>query len=93
MSIEELMKKMKVKYVADLAVKIEELKALVEKKDFLEIESVLHKLKGSGASYGLPEVSEFGAKYEQKAKNKALSDEELNSLVPELEELYKAYTS
>ncbi|MGH1468664.1 MAG: Hpt domain-containing protein [Bdellovibrionales bacterium] len=93
MSIEELMKKMKVKYIADLALKIEELRALVLKKDFLEIESILHKLKGSGASYGLPEVSEFGAKYEQKAKNNSLSDDELNNLVPELEELYKAHAA
>ncbi len=93
MSIEELMKKMKVKYVADLAIKVEELRSLVEKKDFTEIESILHKLKGSGASYGLPEVSDFGAKYEQKAKSKELSDEELNSLVPELEELYKAHAA
>lgn len=88
-----MMKKMKLKYISDLVSKIEDLKELVDKKDFKGLESFLHKLKGSGASYGLPEISDYGAKYEQKAKDQALSDEELRNLVPELVELHKRFSS
>ncbi len=91
MSFDDVMKKMKAQYISDLATKITELEGFVQQKDFKEIESLLHKLKGSGASYGLPEISEYGAKYEQKAKEQTLADEDLSLLVEELKSLYQRF--
>lgn len=89
MNFDDMMKQMKVKYIKELPSKIENLKVLVEQKNFDDLESFFHKFKGSGSSYGLPEISEYGAKYEQKAKDKSLSEDELGGLVRELEAIYK----
>ena len=92
MNFDDMMKQMRVKYLEDTTSRISELQALVDKKDFKDLESFFHKLKGSGASYGLPEFSEFGAKYESRAQNSALSDAELNNAVEELKTLCKAHS-
>lgn len=87
MNFDDMMKQMRIKYLEEASSKVSELQTLVDQKNFTGLESFFHKLKGSGASYGLPEFSEFGAKYELKAKNSELSDSELNALVKELEAL------
>ena len=87
MNFDDMMEKMRVKYLEDTSSKISELQVLAQNKDFKGLESFFHKLKGSGASYGLPEFSEYGAKYEIKAKNSDLSECELESLASELKVL------
>lgn len=89
MDFEAMMKEMRRKYLEDLKPQTADLKKMVEQKDFKGLESFFHKLKGSGASYGLPRFSEYGAKYEHKAKAKELSDEDLQSCQTEFEEILK----
>ncbi len=93
MNFDDLIKEMKTQYINDLAVKIKELKVLLKNKDFTRLECFFHQLKGSGASYGFPEFSELGAKYEKKIKEKALSDIQINNLSNEFNVLYKKYSA
>lgn len=90
MNFDDMMKQMRVKYLADLKTKTEELKTLLENKDTKGLEDFFHKLKGSGASYGLPQISEYGAKYERKAKENSLTDEDLEKCELEYIEVLKA---
>jgi len=83
MDFEAMMKQMRQKYLADMKSKASELQAMVDKKDIENLESFFHKIKGSGASYGLPAFTEFGAKYEAKAKERDLSDEDFKNIVDE----------
>ncbi len=91
MNFDDIIKQIKTKYINDLAIKIEKLTVLVENKDFTNLEKFFHQLKGSGASYGFPEFSEFGAKYEQKIKEKTLTNGEINGLSHEFSALYKKH--
>jgi len=47
---------------------IESLKKLLEEKDFIEIQSIGHKMKGSGGGYGFDYISECGKSIELFAK-------------------------
>jgi len=87
MNFDEMLKTMRVKYLKDLESQISELEAMVKNKDFKALESFFHKLKGSGASYGLPKFSDYGAKFETKAKNNDLSDEDLKMSVSDFKEI------
>ena len=89
MDFEAMMKKMREKYLEDLKSQNADLKTMVEQKDFKALESFFHKLKGSGSSYGLPQISEYGAKYELKAKNQELTDEDLKSCQADFSKLFK----
>jgi len=89
MNFDEVMKQMREKYLASLKPQLAELKTMVEQKDHEGLESFFHKLKGSGASYGLPQFSEYGAKYEMKAKNQELSDEDYKNCVKDFEALFQ----
>ena len=88
MDFEAMMKKMREKYLADLKPKTAELQKMVDEKDHPALESFFHKLKGSGASYGLPQFTDFGAKYEIKAKNHELTDEDFERIVQEFKDLF-----
>jgi HPt (histidine-containing phosphotransfer) domain-containing protein len=88
MDFEEVMKQMRVKYLADLKPKIEDLKIMAAQKDYEGLESFFHKLKGSGTSYGLPQFTEYGAKYELKAKKKELTDEDYKAIPKDFEALF-----
>lgn len=59
------------------------LRAALTSKDFASIQLTGHNLFGSGAAYGLEEVSALGAKLEQAAK--AEQPERISALVDELE--------
>jgi len=83
-----MMKKMREKYLADLKTKTAELQKMVDDKDHTALESFFHKLKGSGASYGLPQFTDFGAKYELKAKNQELTEEDFKKIVTDFEDLF-----
>lgn len=88
MDFEAMMKQMREKYLADLKPKSEDLKSMVEQRDHEGLESFFHKLKGSGTSFGLPQFTEYGAKYEMKAKKQELTDEDFETIVPDFEKLF-----
>lgn len=41
-------------------------------KDFKTLESIAHKIKGNGGTFGFPELSEMGSRLEDGAKNQQL---------------------
>ncbi len=86
-----MMEKMKADYLKDCHQKTTELEKLIRNKDYIGLESFFHKLKGSGASYGLPEFSEFGSMYEEKIKKQELSKEDLNSTLEEFKALLTSH--
>ncbi len=54
------MKQLKKEYIDTLPEKRERISLLFEKKKFEELETEFHKMKGTGKTYGLSEVSLLG---------------------------------
>lgn len=78
MSYSDIMAGLKKKYLEDLKVKSEDFFNKPAVLDNLEeLRTFFHQLKGSGATYGIPEVSEVGKKYEEKVKANDFSKEDL----------------
>lgn len=73
MSFDEMMKNLKKEYVRDLPQKVETIRQFCEKGDVASLREEFHKLKGTGKTYGLPEVSELCAALEQICVNQAVS--------------------
>jgi len=51
-------------YVKSLNNKAQRLTEALSSRDFEAIKQLGHQMKGSGATYGFPEISEFGAQLE-----------------------------
>lgn len=65
MSFEEMMKNLKREYVRDLPSKIATIRQFCEGSNVNQLREEFHKLKGTGKTYGIPEVSELCATLEQ----------------------------
>ncbi|MDD5092091.1 MAG: ATP-binding protein [Candidatus Wallbacteria bacterium] len=61
------------RYLVEVRSDVEQVKSALNKTDFSKIITIGHRLKGSGGSFGLPELSEAGVALETAAseKNKA----------------------
>jgi HPt (histidine-containing phosphotransfer) domain-containing protein len=57
MSMEEVLQKLKETYINEFPEKISMIKKLLASKNSDELSNFFHQLKGSGRTYGLPEVS------------------------------------
>lgn len=55
----ELLDELKSDYLNKLPTRIAELKENTTKKDWLQLEELYHNLKGTGKTYGFPEVSQI----------------------------------
>ncbi len=75
--MEELLKKLQLNYLSDLPNKINELRELIKEGCTPEIADFFHKLKGSGKTYGVPELSELGACCEKLSKMTPAPNEEV----------------
>ena len=64
MSIDDLLKELQQEYIQSIPEKIKELKEFLEKKDMENLLNSFHKLKGSGKTYGLEEVTILGQFFE-----------------------------
>ena len=85
MSYSDIMAGLKVKYLEDLKVKAAEFFNNPEVfKNPEEIRTFFHQLKGSGATYGIPEISECAKTYEEKVKTNEFSKEDLIQAEQEL---------
>ncbi len=62
---------------------LQRLRVALTEKDFASIQLTGHNLLGSGAAYGLEEVSSLGEKLEQAAKSEQA--DQISALVDELE--------
>ena len=59
MSFQELMEQLKREYIASLPHKIKEIQSKFNQNDMQNLGEDFHKLKGTGKTYGLPEVSQL----------------------------------
>lgn len=64
MSFQEMMENLKKEYIQSIPEKIAEIKTLKNTQDLPGLRNAFHKLKGSGQTYGLPEISEIAAPVE-----------------------------
>ena len=60
MSFEEMMKGLQREYLSSIPEKIKVILAQIAANDLSNLRESFHKLKGTGRTYGLPEVSELG---------------------------------
>jgi len=63
------------------------LKDAIQEKDMDAVERLAHKIKGTGATFGYPQISHLGAAIESAAKNKNLS-----TVLKNIEDLEKIAT-
>lgn len=59
MSFEALMNQLKIEYVQELPQKIQLIQKDLSQKSHENIKESFHKLKGTGTTYGIPEISEL----------------------------------
>jgi len=60
-SFEDLLKSLQQEYLSSIPEKIKIITAQIEALDVSNVRESFHKLKGTGKTYGIPEVSELGA--------------------------------
>jgi len=76
MNIEDMMADLRVGYVADLPNKVQVIEQALADKNHEEVRDGFHKLKGTGKTYGLPEISTLCAVMEKLCieKNEQIDD-------------------
>lgn len=64
MSFEDLLKSLQKDYLASLPEKVVKIRQQIDAASAADLRESFHKLKGTGRTYGLPEVSELAAAVE-----------------------------
>lgn len=64
MSMDELLKNLQREYVQSLPEKISDIRKQIKSGSAENLISAFHKLKGTGKTYGIPEISELAATVE-----------------------------
>jgi two-component system sensor histidine kinase/response regulator len=82
--LDELMRELRAEYMAAFPDVLAECQALATDGDARALGAIGHRLKGNGASYGFPEITEIGARIEElgKAGN-------LDAIRPQIERLHQ----
>jgi HPt (histidine-containing phosphotransfer) domain-containing protein len=62
---EKMMIELRVDYVASFPNKIKEIQSHHQTQDLERLRDDFHKLKGTGKTYGIPEISDFGLVFEK----------------------------
>ncbi len=70
MNFDDMMADLRKDYVAGMPQKLEEIKKLAANGDTSGLREIFHKLKGSGKTYGVPEVSDLFEVCEKLCLNK-----------------------
>ncbi len=71
--IQELLKELQKTYLASIPEKIQAIQILWSAHDLKLLKTDFHKLKGTGRTYGLPEVTQIGEAMEQIVANGPLT--------------------
>ncbi len=79
MSIENTLKELYLSYIQSLPEKIQALETHLHNNDQVALRDNFHRMKGSGATYGVPEISELSAVMEQLCKREHL---DLQKVIP-----------
>lgn len=86
---EDLLKALKKEYVDSLPKKIQEIQTFLKEKDINSLKNAFHKLKGSGKTYGVDDISLIGQKVEEEIKKNSI---EALKLIPDaISKLEKIY--
>lgn len=64
MSMEEILKGLREDYLKSLPGKISDIQSYIQSGQTDVLETAFHKLKGTGKTYGIPEISELAAAVE-----------------------------
>lgn len=91
MSMEDLLKELQLEYIQSIPDKINEITGFLEKKDLKNLINAHHKLKGSGKTYGLDEVSILGQFFENWLRDE--KEKALPFISKSIEILERIYTS
>ena len=65
MSIEDMLKGLREEYLQELPEKISDIEMVIESEDREDLHQCFHKLKGTGMTYGIPEISTLCASVEE----------------------------
>ena len=93
MSFDDMIKNLRTGYLKDLKEKVKALPKFKNNIESEEIRTFFHQLKGSGASYGVPDISKTGEIFEEKLKSKSFTEKDLEAAQKELEEILKSHLS
>jgi len=89
-SFEQMMAELKKDYVSGLPEKTKIIRGFLHQRSVAELQNEFHKLKGTGKTYGLPEVSELGLTIETVLKTtNELHEDLLNLAIACLEKIHK----
>lgn len=91
MNLEELFKSLQAEYLKTFEEKISNLKKFLSLNDFEKIEMEFHKMKGTGSTHNIPEISELGHKMEDYiAANKEADPLSIEESISVLENIVKS---
>jgi HPt (histidine-containing phosphotransfer) domain-containing protein len=85
--LEAMMRDLRVEYMAGFADVLADFDALVTDGDAAALGGLGHRLKGNGASYGFPKITEIGAEIEALGKAGRL-----DAIVPLIDQLRQIHT-
>ncbi len=68
MSFEDMLKELQLEYINNLHKKISDVRRHLQDKNFEKLQDAFHKMKGTGKTYGVPEISILGQFMEQVCK-------------------------
>jgi HPt (histidine-containing phosphotransfer) domain-containing protein len=71
MSFEKMMEGLRAEYVQSLPKKMDDIQSHLSVRDTALLRDDFHKLKGTGKTYGIPEISQLGEAVEKICKNKS----------------------
>lgn len=90
--LSEVLNELRAEYLIKFPQKITRLKGLTEAQKWAELEEEYHKLKGTGSTYGFPDVSVVCEVMEALAQNKKTQTPEIfESTVQLLERMHQNY--
>ncbi len=87
---EQLLATLKKEYLDTIPQKIAEIESYLTKKDVESLLNVFHKLKGSGKTYGVDDISVIGQKVEDEIiKNSKIALKLIPDAISTLKEIYE----
>jgi signal transduction histidine kinase/DNA-binding NarL/FixJ family response regulator len=84
---QEIFKPMIKEFCQNLPSRIDEIKSALELESFGELKKVVHKMKGSAASFGYPQLSHEALKFENVMQAQPVSSDELQTCVANLQRI------
>lgn len=65
MNLDEMLKELQKNYIKTMPDKLAAMTKHIEAKNFQSLREEFHKIKGTGKTYGIPEISDLGAVFEE----------------------------